>query len=52
MNSASSTNQDHHYKIDYWEIFNEVDFEHKTTPEQYTARYDAMVEACTGSRPT
>ena len=35
----------HHYKIDYWEIFNEVEGEHKTTPEQYTARYDAIVGA-------
>ena len=35
----------HHFKIDYWEIFNEVDFEHHTTPEQYTARYDAVVAA-------
>jgi len=35
----------HHFKIDYWEIFNEVDFEHDTTPEQYTARYDAISSA-------
>ena len=35
----------HHFKIDYWEVFNEVDFEHNTTPEQYTARYDAVVSA-------
>jgi hypothetical protein len=35
----------HHFKIDYWEIFNEIDFEHNTTPEQYTARYDAIVAA-------
>ena len=36
---------DHHYKVDYWEVFNEVDFEHSTTPRQYTERYDAIVEA-------
>ena len=36
---------DHHYKIDYWEVFNEVDLEHTTTPQQYTERYDAVVEA-------
>jgi hypothetical protein len=36
---------DHHYKVDYWEVFNEVDFEHSTTPQQYAARYDAVVEA-------
>jgi hypothetical protein len=35
----------HHFKIDYWEVLNEVDFEHKMTPEQYTARYDAIVTA-------
>lgn len=35
----------HHYKIDYWEVFNEVDFEHSTTPQQYTERYDAVVSA-------
>jgi hypothetical protein len=35
----------HHYKIPYWEVLNEVDFEHKMTPEQYTKRYDAIVSA-------
>ena len=35
----------HHFKIDYWEVFNEVDFEHNMTPEQYTERYDAVVSA-------
>ncbi len=35
----------HHFKIDYWEVFNEPDFEHNMTPEQYTARYDAVVTA-------
>jgi len=35
----------HHYKIDYWEVFNEVDFEHRMTPQQYTQRYDAVVAA-------
>ncbi len=32
----------HHFQIPYWEILNEVDFEHKMTAEQYTARYDAI----------
>lgn len=32
----------HHYKIDYWEVLNEVDFEHTMTPEFYTALYDAI----------
>jgi hypothetical protein len=35
----------YHFKIDYWEIFNEIEFEHNTTPEQYTARYDAIAAA-------
>ncbi len=33
----------YHYKVPYWEVLNEVDFEHNMTPEQYTARYDAIV---------
>ncbi len=33
----------HHFKIPYWEVLNEVDFEHKMTAEQYTARYDAII---------
>jgi hypothetical protein len=35
----------YHYQIPYWEVLNEVDFEHHTTPEQYTQRYDAIVSA-------
>ena len=35
----------HHFKIDYWEVLNEPDLEHNMTPEQYTARYDAIVSA-------
>jgi hypothetical protein len=35
----------YHFKIDYWEIFNEVESEHNMTPEQYTARYDAIAGA-------
>lgn len=35
----------HHYKFPVWEVFNEVDFEHNTTPEKYAARYDAVVRA-------
>lgn len=38
-------NSGHHYKIAYWEVLNEVDFEHQMTPEQYTRRYDAIVGA-------
>lgn len=35
----------YHYKFPIWEVLNEVDSEHHTTPELYTARYDAIVEA-------
>jgi hypothetical protein len=35
----------YHYKVQWWEVLNEVDAEHETTPEQYTARYDAIVSA-------
>jgi len=38
-------NSGHHYKVEYWEVGNEVDFEHEMTPETYTALYDAVVEA-------
>ena len=33
----------HHYRIDYWEVLNEVDAEHTMTPEFYTRLYDAIV---------
>ena len=36
---------DFHFKIPYWEVFNEPDAEHQTSPEDYTARYDAVVAA-------
>lgn len=35
----------YHYKLAWWEVLNEVDFEHHMTPEQYTERYDAIVSA-------
>lgn len=35
----------HHYKIAYWEIFNEVEGEHHMTAKQYTERYDAVAAA-------
>ncbi len=35
----------YHYKLPVWEVLNEVEFEHKMTPEQYTERYDAIVAA-------
>jgi hypothetical protein len=33
----------YHYNIPYWEVLNEVDFEHNNTPETYTRIYDAVV---------
>ena len=37
----------HHYKIDYWEVLNEVDgsFEHHMSAQEYTSFYDAVVTA-------
>jgi len=35
----------HHYKIDYWEVLNEIDLEHNISPETYTRLYDAVVAA-------
>ncbi len=35
----------HHYKVDYWEVFNEPDLEHGFSAETYTKLYDAVVEA-------
>ena len=35
----------HHYKMDYWEVFNEPDLEHGFSAEAYTKLYDAVVEA-------
>ncbi|MDQ2862055.1 MAG: glycosyl hydrolase family 39 [Bacteroidota bacterium] len=36
---------DHNYKIPYWEVLNEPDLEHNTTPQSYTKMYDAIVLA-------
>jgi hypothetical protein len=38
-------NSGYHYKFPVWEVLNEVESEHTMTPEQYTARYDAIVGA-------
>jgi hypothetical protein len=35
----------HYYKIPYWEVLNEVDFEHDLTPQLYTRLYDAIVSS-------
>jgi hypothetical protein len=41
----------HQFHIDYWEVLNEVDLEHKITPEQYTRNYDAIAEAIQRVQP-
>ena len=33
----------HHYKVDYWEVLNEPEYEHAITPQTYTRIYDAEV---------
>lgn len=35
----------HHYKIAYWEVLNEIEFEHHWSPEAYTRFYDAVTAA-------
>jgi len=35
----------HHYKVAYWEVLNEIDFEHHWAPENYTRFYDAVTAA-------
>lgn len=42
----------HHYNIQYWEVLNEVDFEHNMSPEFYTHLYDAVVTAIHKVDPT
>ncbi len=41
----------HHYQFPVWEVLNEPDFEHSTTAEEYTRRYDAIVEAVRSASP-
>ena len=38
-------NSGHHYDLPWWEVLNEVEAEHQTSPQQYTERYDAIVSA-------
>ena len=35
----------HHYQIDWWEVLNEPDLEHRIGPELYTRIYDAVTGA-------
>jgi hypothetical protein len=41
----------YHYSIPYWEVLNEVDFEHHTSPETYTKIYDQTVAAMRQVQP-
>ena len=41
----------YHYSIPYWEVLNEIEFEHKMTPETYTKIYDSVVESIRKSAP-
>ena len=41
----------YHYSIPIWEVLNEPDFEHVTTPQQYTERYDDIVEGIRAVSP-
>jgi hypothetical protein len=42
----------YHYKLPVWEVLNEVEFEHNTTPQDYTLRYDAIVEGIHRASPS
>ncbi|SFS14145.1 Glycosyl hydrolases family 39 [Granulicella pectinivorans] len=35
----------HHYHFAYWEVLNEIEFEHNWTPEAYTRFYDTVTAA-------
>jgi hypothetical protein len=35
----------YHYSIPYWEVLNEIEFEHKMSPQLYTRVYDSVVTA-------
>ena len=41
----------HHFSIPYWEVLNEVEFEHHMSPETYTQLYDAVVSAMRNVQP-
>jgi hypothetical protein len=41
----------YHYDVPYWEVLNEVDFEHNNTPETYTKLYDAVTAAIKKESP-
>ena len=41
----------YHYDVPYWEVLNEVDFEHGNTPQSYTRLYDAVTGAIKKESP-
>ncbi len=41
----------YHYKIPYWEVLNEINGEHRMSPEFYTRLYDAIVQAILRVQP-
>jgi hypothetical protein len=41
----------YHYSVPYWEVLNEVDFEHRMSPQMYTGVYDAVVTAMKKVQP-
>jgi len=41
----------HHYKVDWWEVLNEPDLEHRMGPALYTGIYDAIVTGIRGVAP-
>jgi hypothetical protein len=41
----------YHYNVPYWEVLNEVEFEHQLSPELYTGLYDAVVSAMLKVQP-
>jgi hypothetical protein len=41
----------YHYSIPYWEVLNEVDFEHHMSPQTYTGLYDAIFTAMKQVQP-
>ena len=42
---------DHHFKMAVWEVLNEPEYEHAMSPEDYTKRYDAIVQGIHRASP-
>ena len=42
----------YHYNVPYWEVLNEVDFEHGNTAQSYTRLYDAVTAAIKKESPS